>query len=49
MMAVEEMNQGGGVQGRLLKLVSRNSGATPERAKQNVDLLAADGAVMLMG
>jgi ABC-type branched-subunit amino acid transport system substrate-binding protein len=49
LMAVEEINREGGVLGRPLKLVSRNSGAMPDRAAQNVERLAADGAVMLMG
>lgn len=49
LMAVEELNREGGVLGRPLKLVSRNSGATSERAAQNVERLAAAGAVMLMG
>lgn len=49
LMAVEEINREGGILGRSLKLVSRNSGATPDRAVQNVERLAADGAVMLMG
>ncbi|MBB2497386.1 ABC transporter substrate-binding protein [Aquipseudomonas ullengensis] len=49
LMAVEEINREGGVLGRQLKLVSRNSGAMPDRAVQNVERLAADGAVMLMG
>lgn len=49
LMAVEEINREGGILGRPLKLVSRNSGATPEQAVQNVERLAAVGAVMLMG
>src|SRR5690606_10581149 len=49
LMAVEEINREGGVLGRPLKLVSRNSGATPEKAVEDVERLAAVGAVMLMG
>lgn len=49
LMAAEELNREGGVLGRPLKLVSRNSGATSDRAAQNVERLAAAGAVMLMG
>lgn len=49
LMAVEEINREGGVLGRPIKLVSRNSGASPSQAVQNVERLAADGAVMLMG
>lgn len=49
LMAVEEINREGGILGRPLKLVSRNSGATSEQAVQNIERLAAVGAVMLMG
>lgn len=49
LMAVDEINRDGGVLGRPLKLVSRNSGGAPDKAVENVIKLAADGAVMLMG
>ncbi|WP_425317577.1 ABC transporter substrate-binding protein [Pseudomonas nitroreducens] len=49
LLAVDEINATGGVLGRPLKLVSRNSGGQVEVAVDNVNQLAAQGAVMLMG
>lgn len=49
MLAVEEINASGGVLGKQLELQLENSAATPEKAVENVQKLAADGAAMLFG
>ncbi|MCW8158357.1 branched-chain amino acid ABC transporter substrate-binding protein [Stutzerimonas xanthomarina] len=49
LMAVAEINEAGGVAGRMVKLVHQNSGGRPEKAVANVDQMAALGAVMVMG
>lgn len=49
LQAVKEINAKGGVLGRPLKLIDRDSAARPERARRNVDSMVAEGAVMLFG
>ena len=49
MMAVEEINERGGVLGRQLELLYANSASKPEKAVKNVQQLAAQGASMLFG
>jgi len=49
LLAVNEINDAGGMLGRPLKLVSRNSGGRVDVAVENVNQLASQGAVMLMG
>ena len=49
LLAVEEINQAGGVLGRPLELLERDSASNPERAQRNVDELAGEGARMLFG
>lgn len=49
MLAVEQINQGGGVLGRPLELVSLNSAARAEKAQANVDRFASQGAAMVFG
>lgn len=48
-MAVETINQAGGVHGRLLELVVEDDGGTPERAIQADRHLAALGVVAVIG
>ena len=49
LMAVEEINAAGGVFGRPLELVDRDSASQVDRARANVDELAAEGVAMLFG
>ncbi len=49
MLAVEQINQGGGVLGRPLELVSLNSAARAEKAQANVERFASQGAAMVFG
>ncbi len=49
MLAVEQINQGGGVLGRPLELVSLNSAARAEKAQANVERFASQGASMVFG
>ena len=49
LLAVDELNQAGGVLGRPLQLLERDSASNPERARRNVDELANEGARMLFG
>jgi len=49
LMAVEEINAAGGLFGRPLELVDRDSASQPDRARRNVDELAAEGVSMLFG
>lgn len=49
MLALDEINQAGGVLGRPLELLERDSASNPERAVRNVDELADAGARMLFG
>ncbi len=49
MLAVEQINQGGGVLGRPLELISLNSAARAEKAQANVERFAGQGAAMVFG
>ncbi len=49
LLAIDEINEKGGVLGRPLRLASHNSASIPERAVANVDKLADEGAVMIFG
>ncbi|RRV14682.1 substrate-binding protein [Pseudomonas saudiphocaensis] len=49
LLAIDEINQRGGVLGRPLELISRNTASRPEKAVVNVDRLADEGAAMLFG
>ena len=49
LMAVEEINAAGGVFGRPLELLDRDSASQADRARANVDELAAQGVAMLFG
>lgn len=49
MLAVEQINQGGGVLGRPLELISLNSAARAEKAQANVERFASQGAAMVFG
>ncbi|TDQ36815.1 ABC transporter substrate-binding protein [Thiopseudomonas denitrificans] len=49
LLAIDEINRDGGVLGKPLRLVNRDSAARPEKARRNVDSMVAEGAVMLFG
>ena len=49
LLAVDQINQGGGLLGRRLELVSLNSAARAEKARANVDRFANQGAAMIFG
>jgi ABC-type branched-subunit amino acid transport system substrate-binding protein len=49
LLAIDEINAQGGVLGRPLQLISRDTASRPEKAVNNVDRLVADGAAMLFG
>lgn len=49
LMAIDEINARGGVLGRPLQLVSRNTASRPAKAVANVDKMADDGVAMLFG
>lgn len=49
LLAIDELNERGGVLGRPLRLSSRDTASRPEKAVRNVDRLAAEGAAMLFG
>ncbi|MBP7824102.1 MAG: ABC transporter substrate-binding protein, partial [Pseudomonas sp.] len=49
LLAIDEVNAQGGVLGRPLRLVSKDSASRPEKAVRNVDKLADEGAAMLFG
>ena len=49
LLAVEQINQRGGVLGRPLALTHRDSAARPEKARGNIDSMAAEGAMMFFG
>ena len=49
MLAIDELNAKGGVLGRPLRIVSRDTASRPEKAVGNVDRLVDEGAVMLFG
>ncbi|HLV16917.1 MAG TPA: ABC transporter substrate-binding protein, partial [Pseudomonas sp.] len=47
LLAIDEINARGGVLGRPLRLSSLDSASQVDKAEQNVDKLAAEGAAML--
>lgn len=49
LMAVAEINAAGGVRGRPLELLERDTHSDADKARMNVDALAAEGAAMLFG
>jgi branched-chain amino acid transport system substrate-binding protein len=49
LLAVDEINQAGGVLGRPLELVTKNSASKPEKSVTNVQELAAEGVSMIFG
>lgn len=49
LLAVDEINRNGGVLGKPLKLLNRDSAARPDKARRNIDSMVAEGAVMLLG
>ena len=49
LLAIDEVNAQGGVLGRPLRLVSKDSASRPEKAVRNGDKLAEEGAAMLFG
>lgn len=49
LLAIDELNARGGVLGRPLRLLSRDTASRPEKAVANVDRLVDNGAIMLFG
>ena len=49
LLAIDELNERGGVLGRPLRLSSKDTASRPAKAVKNVDKLAAEGAAMLFG
>ena len=49
LLAIDELNAKGGVLGRPLRLISRDTASRPQKAVNNVDRLVDDGAAMLFG
>lgn len=49
LLAIDEINASGGVLGRPLRIVSRDTASRPEKAVHNVDRLIDEGAAMLFG
>lgn len=49
LLAVDEINAQGGVLGREIKLLSRDTASRPQTAIRNVESLVAEGATMLFG
>lgn len=49
LLAVDQINQGGGLLGRRLELVSLSSAARAEKARTNIDRFANQGAAMVLG
>lgn len=49
LLAIDEINSQGGVLGRELSLISRDTASCPAKAERNVDKMIEDGAVMLFG
>ncbi|MCM2318126.1 MAG: ABC transporter substrate-binding protein [Pseudomonas sp.] len=49
LLAIDELNAKGGVLGRPLRMISRDTASRPEKAVNNVNRLIDDGAVMLFG
>ncbi len=49
LQAIDEINAAGGVLGRPLQMISRDTASRPEKAVRNVNRMVDDGAVMLFG
>ena len=49
LLAIDELNAKGGVLGRPLHMISRDTASRPEKAVNNVNRLIDDGAAMLFG
>ncbi|MCC6073606.1 ABC transporter substrate-binding protein [Pseudomonas sp. GCM10022188] len=49
LLAVDEINAQGGVLGRPLRLISRDTASRPEKAVNNVERMVNEGAAMLFG
>lgn len=49
LLAIDELNSKGGVLGRPLRMISRDTASRPEKAVNNVNRLIDDGAAMLFG
>lgn len=49
LLAIDELNAQGGVLGRPLRLISRDTASRPEKAVSNVDRMIDEGASMLFG
>lgn len=49
LMAIEEINAAGGVLGRPLELLDRDSASRPDKASTNIALFADQGVAMVMG
>lgn len=49
LLAIDELNAKGGVLGRPVRIISRDTASRPDKAVNNVDRLVDDGAVMLFG
>ncbi len=49
LLAIDEINKQGGVLGRDISLITRDTASRPEKAVRNVEKLVEDGAVMLFG
>ncbi len=49
LLAIDEINAQGGVLGRPIKLLSKDTASRPEKAVRNVEKLVEEGAVMLFG
>ena len=49
LLAIDEINAQGGVLGREVSLITRDTASRPEKAARNVDALIDQGAVMLFG
>ena len=48
-LAFEEANRAGGINGRMLELIARDDGGNPETAARNVDELADLGVTAILG
>lgn len=49
LLAIDEINAKGGLLGKPIKLLSRDTASRPEKAVRNVEKLVEEGAVMLFG
>ena len=49
LLAIDEINKQGGVLGRDISLITRDTASRPEKAVRNVEKLVEDGDVMLFG